>query len=81
MGLFRVSSNDEAVSEMGLHISMANFAYLETIEDPHIVATYWKRMLGEMKNPLIPFDKFKSFGVLNTLPKENRSVEAMKLIG
>ena len=61
-------------------MSMANFAYLTIIDDPHIVTNYWKRMLREMKNPLIPFDKYESFGALNSIPEENRIEETKKLV-
>ena len=59
---------------------MANFAYLTIIEDPHIITNYWKRLLREMKNPLIPFDKYESFGALGSIPEENRIVETKKLV-
>ena len=61
-------------------MSMANFAYLTIIEDPHIITNYWKRLLREMKNPLIPFDKYESFGALGSIPEENRIVETKKLV-
>ena len=61
-------------------MSMANFAYLNVIEDPHIVTNYWKRLLREMKNPLIPFDKYESFGALGTIPAESRIVETKRLV-
>ena len=62
VGLFRVTSQNETLRELELHLSQENFQYLNTIQDAHIVTNYFKRMLREMKNPLIPFRHYKEYG-------------------
>ena len=60
-GIFRVTGNDEKVRELETHMSQGNFSFLLHVENPHVVTNYWKRVLREMKDPLIPFDLYGVF--------------------
>ena len=60
---------------------MANFSYLAELDDPHLVANYWKHMLREMKNPLIPFEQYDVFGALAEIPEERRPMRIKELVG
>ena len=42
-------------------MSQGNFPFLPTVREPHTVTNYWKRLLREMKEPLIPFDFYSAF--------------------
>ena len=64
LGLFRVTSASDDVRELEYHLSQGNYAFLNKVNKPHTVANYWKRMLREMRNPLIPFELYDSFGEL-----------------
>ena len=48
-------------------MSQENFPYLEKVTNPHIVANYLKRLLREMKTPLIPFEFYDDFGNLGDI--------------
>ena len=72
LGLFRVTSSDERVREVEIHMSQANFPYLTTVKDGNLVANYWKRLLREMKEPLIPFNKYEAFSELGKIDEELR---------
>ena len=62
-------------------MSQGNFAFLPTVEDPHTITNYWKRLLREMKEPLIPFDlygNFEQIGELTRSAMSNKSQEERK---
>ena len=72
-GLFRVTSSDQRVRDLEIHLSQGNYGYLEHIEDekknklmdPNIVANYLKRVFRQMKEPLIPEAQFRQIGKLD----------------
>lgn len=53
-GLFRVTSSHKKVRELELHLSQGNFQSLKYLTDPQIVANYWKHLLRELREPLVP---------------------------
>ena len=57
-GIFRVTSSDACVRELEIHMSQANFSFLESVEDANVVANYFKRVLREMKEPLVPEEQY-----------------------
>ena len=61
VGIFRVTGSDAKIRELELHMSQSNFSYLAKIPEPHTVTNYWKRVLREMREPLIPFNLYRSF--------------------
>ena len=70
-GVYRVTSSDIKVRELELHLSQGNYGYLEQEKnlDPHIVANYLKRVLRQMKTPLIPQKQYKAMGKLRSIPE------------
>ena len=63
------SANDD-VRELEYHLSQGNYAFLNQVNKPHTVANYWKRLLREMRNPLIPFELYDAFGELGQMYDE-----------
>ena len=61
VGIFRVTGSDAKIRELELHMSQSNFSYLANVCEPHTVTNYWKRVLREMREPLIPFNLYHSF--------------------
>ena len=54
---------------------------MNTVSDPHIVTNYFKRMLREMNNPLIPFRHYKAYGSLNDdFPTEEEQFKQIKYL-
>ena len=60
-GIFRVTGSDKKVRELELHLSRGNYAFLAQVNDPHVVVGYWKRVLRELKQPLVPFEVYNMF--------------------
>ena len=60
-GLFRVTASDMKVRELEIQMSQGNFHYLKKTAEPHVVANYWKRLLREMKEPLVPQEQYEAF--------------------
>ena len=62
-------------------MAQENFPYLEQVTNPHIVANYLKRLLREMKTPLIPFELYNEFGNLSDInSEEERFTEIKRLV-
>ena len=66
--------------ELETHLSQANYSYLNKVTDPHLVANYWKRVLREMKNPLIPFKQYAEYGRLSELSEADRFIRMKELV-
>ena len=69
-GVYRVTSSDSKVRELELHLAKGNYGYLESEQlqrniDPNVVANYLKRVLRQMKTPLIPQKQFDAIGNLD----------------
>ena len=60
-GIFRVNGSEPAIRDLELHMSQGNFNYLKKVANVHTVTNYWKRLLREMKQPLIPFQMYEQF--------------------
>ena len=58
-GIFRITSVGAKVREIETHLSQGNLNILQTVEDPHLIANYWKRLLREMREPLITFEQYE----------------------
>jgi len=54
-----VTASDKKVRELEIHLSQGNFHYLNYAAQPRTVACYWKRLLREMKEPLIPQSQYE----------------------
>ena len=55
MGIFRITASDSKVRELEVHMSQGNFAFLRSVP-PHVAANYLKRLMREMREPLISQD-------------------------
>ena len=43
-------------------MSQGNYSFLRELENqPHVVTSYWKRLLRDMKEPLIPYEVYEIF--------------------
>ena len=65
-GIFRVTGDDKKINELKMHLCAGNYNYLTKVDDAHTVTNYWKRLLREMKDPLIPFAFYEQFGSILT---------------
>ena len=75
-----MTSQNDRLRELEIHLSQANFQFLNTVTDPHIVTNYFKRMLREMKNPLIPFKHYNAYGSLTEFPTEEERFAQIKFL-
>ena len=64
-GLFRVVPSDQKVRELELYLSQGCYVKLRDA-DPHVVASYLKRVLNEMKEPLISLQYLDQFAQLSS---------------
>ena len=64
-GIFCVTGSDLKIRELELHLSRGNYAFLKQVNDPHVVACYWKRLLRDMKVPLVTFDLYNLYSNLD----------------
>ena len=78
-GLFRISASIEMVKELEVHMSLENFPFLESIEDVHVVCSYFKQVLKQMREPLIPCRQYEKFCELSEV-QERKRVDQIKLI-
>lgn len=53
---------------------MGNYPQLLSIESPHIVTNYWKRVLRHMAEPLIPFDLYGIFEQVGAVTNSRGSI-------
>ena len=60
-GIFRVTGSDAKIRELELHMSQGDYPFLTRVAEPHTVTNYWKRVLREMREPLIPYKLYHSF--------------------
>ena len=60
-GIFRVTGSDPKIRELELHMSQGCYSFLPSVKSPHTVTNYWKRVLREMREPLIPFKLYQNF--------------------
>ena len=64
------------MKELETHMSQGNYAYLEKKDsngkslDPNIVANYLKRVLRQMREPLIPERQYDEFSKLDEYPDD-----------
>ena len=79
-GLFRITSVGEQLRELETHLSQGNFAYLERVTDPHLVANHWKRLLREMKEPLFSYSDYKKYLQLAGVNEKRRLIETQILL-
>lgn len=56
--------------DLEIHMSQKNYQHMYTINDPNIIANYLKRMLAEMRSPLLPLRYFNEFTDLEKLNEE-----------
>ena len=67
VGIFRVTSRADDVRTLERHLSRENWPFLETVESPHTVANYWKRVLADMPEPLVTFSLYEQLGQIEEI--------------
>ena len=80
VGIFRVTSSDLKVRTLETHMALENYAYLETVKSPDVVASYMKRILREMKEPLIPFEFYNEFSQIKHIEEDEKFVFIKQVI-
>ena len=55
VGIFRVTSSVSQIRRLELNMNLGNYRYLDEMTDGFLVANYLKKMLQELKEPLVPF--------------------------
>lgn len=79
-GLFRVGGSPEKLKELELHMSVGNYGYINTVQSPHVVSNYLKRVLFELKDPLIPFRQYDEYGQLGHYEGEEKIRQIKRLV-
>ena len=64
--------------ELEMHMSHENFPFLRTVQNAHIVANYWKKVLFEMKTPLIPTYLYEDFGKIRNTDGPDQLVQQIR---
>ena len=59
-------------------MSHENFPFLRTVQNAHIVANYWKKVLFEMKTPLIPTELYEEFAQIRSTDGHDLLVQQIK---
>jgi len=73
-GIFHVNCSDERLYELEVHLGMKNYYIMdEMVETPQVVANYLKRMLQNMKEPLVPFKSYSDFSDLANPQQDSSS--------
>lgn len=70
VGLFRLAAPAVDVYKFEINMAAGNYSHVAEVTNPHIVSNYLKRLLREMKDPIIPFRQYKAYGELNGLPED-----------
>ena len=47
---------------------------------PHTVANYWKKLMKEMRNPIIPFDHYEKYAQITTMTELEKFKQISELI-
>lgn len=53
--LFKVKGKKEDEDKLEKHIALSNYKYVLNVEDPHVVATFFKSILKYMAEPLCKY--------------------------
>ena len=77
-GIFRITSRVLDIRVLNLHLSKGSYATLANESDPHVVTNYWKHLLREMKEPLIPFSQYEKYGKLEQEPDDKVRITKIK---
>ena len=61
-GLFRITNSKEQLIPIELNTAVGNYEVLKHEKNGCIVANYWKRVLTNMREPLVPYEQYEAFG-------------------
>ena len=57
-GLFRLAASTADVYKFEINMAAGNYGHVAEVKNPHVVSNYLKRLLREMKDPLVPFEQY-----------------------
>lgn len=60
-GIFRLACDDEEEKKLEQGLMEGRYEVLTSVQDPHIVASFIKRLLREMGEPLCTFELYPMF--------------------
>ena len=80
MGLFRLAASTADVYKFEINMAAGNYSHITEVKNPHVVSNYLKRLLREMKDPLIPFHQYTAYGELKDLEEEDKIMRIKQLI-
>jgi len=77
-GVFRISAKKSDMVHFQERIDSGEDLDLNDIEDPNVVPCLLKQYLRDLPEPLIPFDMYKDFLLLNSIEDQSKMLEEMK---
>jgi len=77
-GIFRKPGNKSLEEEMAKELEDGNYEFLQTVEDPYTVATFIKKVLRQMGEPLCTYSRYEEFKSMGDDLNEDRCIENVK---
>ena len=62
--LFKMKTQMDDVDRLEKHISLGNYKFMFSVENPHVVATFLKSILKCMSEPLCKYSLYEKFKFL-----------------
>lgn len=71
-GIFRRAGDEEVIDKLFTQIGKGNYEVVKDCNDPYTMATFLKRVLKEMGEPLCTFKLYSEFRDVNMLPQDQQ---------